>query len=646
MTPKVLIKFLLLFFGYTNIRCDDTISLINHVIEYTSKNIKTRYILLVANTTDEIPRLFNMFYQRIVQVFPSINTNLLDMLAVTNNIKSSYTKRRLIAFCNQLVLRILFVDGTKVTKSGTQIEQFLKFLRSFGPRAGARSHCLIFFLSRNIITNFREIFKSMWKEKYLYITIIEILQNQSTVNFMTDEPSIVIHQYNPFNMTYKNERFLKNVEIFPDKLKNLNGYILHALNYPYYTEEITYSEQITMAKTETEIISAIAQTMNFTKYINNNASSRTSFRRYAHDSPLLQGEGKIDFVINFTPIDKPSPRQAILCCLAFSDLNYLVVKQYGYYETILSWNSVVLIATFSIVVALFIITSRIFKLDSERWSVLNVLISLSGISRALTPKTIVEKVLDLCLMLTSFILSTKVFGHLMSSVIKQKKFHVIKAWKDLKKYHIPVITDPTTLMQVLLQNIDVYKYIISTGKVLDEPPELVKSCFYHMIKGHVNMCMSSHSFALKFQQLHKAQNDEFAISITDTPLKPVFSGMILAGKSPYANRFCTIIHRIHESGLPKYWYDYSFDNDSAKQSFFIRGLKRFVNNTDNSAYLSADVNDLMIKLLFIFSIGFCVSLLVLVYELMLKKFSVYICINFLKFKISNLKRYSKILIRK
>ena len=646
MTPKVLIKFLLLFFGYTNIRCDDTISLINHVIEYTSKNIKTRYILLVANTTDEIPRLFNMFYQRIVQVFPSINTNLLDMLAVTNNIKSSYTKRRLIAFCNQLVLRILFVDGTKVTKSGTQIEQFLKFLRSFGSRADARSHCLIFFLSRNIITNFREIFKLMWKEKYLYITIIEILQNQSTINFMsTDEPSIVIHQYNPFNMIYKNERFLKNVEIFPDKLENLNGYILHALSYPYTSKETVYSEEIAMAKTETEIISAIAQTMNFTEYINE-ASRSSIYGRYAFDLPAMQGEGKIDFVKNFTLIYKPPPRQTILCCLAFSNSNYLVVKQYGYYETTLSWNSFVLIAMFSIVLALFIITSRIFKLDSKTWSVLNVLISLSGISRALTPKTIVEKVLDLCLTLTSFILSTKVFGHIISSVIKQKKFHVIKVWQDLKKYHIPVIIHQKTLIEILNINKDVYRYLISTGKVLKEPPKLVKSCLYYMIKGHVDVCMSSHSFALKFQQLHKAPNDEFAISITDTPLQPAFSGMILASKSPYANRFCTIIHRIHESGLPKYWYDYSFDNDSAKQSFFIRGLKRFVNNTDNSADLSADVNDLMIKLLCIYSIGCCVSLLVLVYELMLEKFSVYICINFLKFKISNLKRYSKNLIRK
>lgn len=166
--------------------------------------------------------------------------------------------------------------------------------------SGSISHprCLIIF--QNSTSNQKKFFKFGWSKNFLDLTAISLITehdfNGSFIrNYRWDNE---MHQYNPFTRTYIQNKFSTGKKIFPDKLKDLNGFEMttgkssgydeEGIQYKPHTNYIPFLSEIKNLKTTGVVNDAIGKAA-----CNGNQTTRLIAKLVRNKVRFLNGSGSL-----------------------------------------------------------------------------------------------------------------------------------------------------------------------------------------------------------------------------------------------------------------------------------------------------------------------------------------------------------------
>ena len=192
------------------------------LVQQISNDMVTHQLVVLRNKTIKKDAFAeNLLLKNLLKEIPAIFIDL-------NELKYSSDNRLLSSpiFINprqSSLYIILKHENNKINNFYSDLKNIINFLSSIAP-VYTRPRTLVIFYqesNKNSDASFWSTFKFAWKNKFLDFSVIKINKNGS---ILTNAP--VVYNFNPFFNLMNKGIFYSNVTIFPNKLKNVNGYPL------------------------------------------------------------------------------------------------------------------------------------------------------------------------------------------------------------------------------------------------------------------------------------------------------------------------------------------------------------------------------------------------------------------------------------
>lgn len=197
-------------------------------------------------------------------VFEELQSKLPVLFINSSFLTQTHEKhwKQFMSYPRNTLVTIVAPEGSFV---GFEISRLLEFI---GNSSGilTRPKCLIFvFLNANDHSlGYREFLDQMWKNLFLDLTILDVLGG-----------NITVHQFNPF-VSYTRRPLSREIELFPDKLKNLHRYPLRVGVFhqnPFFRLTRGKKESIQISGPDASVLKELARLMNFQlSFIESNVS--------------------------------------------------------------------------------------------------------------------------------------------------------------------------------------------------------------------------------------------------------------------------------------------------------------------------------------------------------------------------------------
>ncbi|OXU21357.1 hypothetical protein TSAR_002910 [Trichomalopsis sarcophagae] len=451
------------------------------------------------------------------------------------------------------IVHIMFLDTCiSFDNHRLALKSYLKFLSGDTEFRGFRPIILIFFINRNNIFNIRLFLKEMWsKLHYLYITIIEVNSQAScnkhlNTSMYKTQMAIFVHQYNPFNDSHEVVDLFENRKLFDEKLRNMHGYILRASHSKthysflpiegYYEEENVKRNYFSQAFSDTEymLMKTIAQTLNFS--INTILISQET-----HPSEVSDALSKstLDFSTNSV---QSTSLMGVPGISYLHETTHLIIKQYGYYDVIVPRNLILATTALLVTIILTKFTLRLFQSNREFASSYNIAMIVFGLSTPVEPQKLREKIIYASLLIISVVFSAELLEYIINLTINQKQYYVFNTLQDVNDsgIYLTMEDDTYTIIQQTLRTIGALDYTNITVIPYKQ------KCVNMMTEDDtVNACVSDSIVMYEIIQNYSKPQNGWIISEVKANLFSIPTPRFLfENKSPYANKFSTIIQRL------------------------------------------------------------------------------------------------------
>lgn len=144
------------------------------------------------------------------------------------------------------------------TNNPDESESFIDFLIQL-LSVRKRPKCLIIFFNDSCQVRFESILKYAWKNKFLDFSLITMDSDENL-------KAPIIYDYNPFYNSLKREYFYQKMQVFPEKLQNVNGFPIRLAKFRNYYPSLLVKNKGKMLKkyfVEQHQIDFILSIMNF-----------------------------------------------------------------------------------------------------------------------------------------------------------------------------------------------------------------------------------------------------------------------------------------------------------------------------------------------------------------------------------------------
>lgn len=166
-------------------------------------------------------------------------------------------------------LNAMLVSGDEEESVIQELLQYVNFTTEYGAKT-KRPRSLVIFFNQGADIDFYGFLRFVWEKKFLDFTVIEFQEPEKIhheINHPNTLAGILVHQYNPFNDTHKQEAFSMEVQLYAEKLKDLYGYTLNTGFYDFYpfiyhVKDIS-TDRVDVYGVERIITEALAKAINF-----------------------------------------------------------------------------------------------------------------------------------------------------------------------------------------------------------------------------------------------------------------------------------------------------------------------------------------------------------------------------------------------
>ncbi|KAJ8674994.1 hypothetical protein QAD02_010780 [Eretmocerus hayati] len=218
------------FLLLSTLRCvaaDSSHPLMQYIVEYMRENLSTYQVTVVVNSTSNLGPLGSDIVKIMIDEFSSvvINANMMEKQPVAKRTEDLWDRT-----ADQSKLKIGIMDLRNDSESAEVVQNLSGMMQFFMRYSELVRGKVIIFLINGDGGSLEIFFKYAWNERFLDITVIEWMvtaQKRTLAPNIEPNYEAFIHTYNPFQDKYERELLTPQIDILPDKLKNLHGYQLH-----------------------------------------------------------------------------------------------------------------------------------------------------------------------------------------------------------------------------------------------------------------------------------------------------------------------------------------------------------------------------------------------------------------------------------
>ncbi|KAJ8668364.1 hypothetical protein QAD02_010027 [Eretmocerus hayati] len=465
----------------------------------------------------------------------------------------------------------LFISLSSVTsnyeeslrKSTNQLKENLEFFSIISTRTRPRN-LFIIVSERKIPENIiKDLLMHAWIKNFLDVTVVQYLLVDKLC-----EDGLLINMYNPFSNVYFEQCYSNQVDIFPNKLKNMYGYPLKiamirrppALDY----DRNVSGQAINFRGADYGATLIVSQIMNFSMKIiasdvDDYAEIQSENSNYTLIEQIIKGE--IDCSGN-----------QMYTYLLVSNLTFLIGERsiapwfddlvaLAPVSSSLSWqiknNSMKILLGIVINVTSICLLVKIFKFSQRIWLPHYILQILLGNPVTKLPKNFAERLLFFALFILSQYYSVNLYAKLTDIHLFEKDHGPYKTLEDLEHLDVTLAVHK----HYARMTFEGHDEILQRLKKKVELEDGIIDCAERVLDEEKVVCLIDKSVALRYLQKYN-QRYEPRLKI----MKHVFwtspKGFIFSSASPYVPEYNRILRRVIESGV---WFRYIIQDDKFRE---------------------------------------------------------------------------------
>lgn len=562
-----------------------SISVYNEIdlVESFAKYI-TNYAMIITKAPEKISssKPLSIIVQEFVENFPTAILSYQALLTLPDK-KNVEDITTYFAFeFQRSVLKIIFLDATDKNATHELIDT-VNLLANFTINSPPSKCAIILINSDRNNVDFQQFFRFSWENKLLYLTVVEYLQKQKSKNRLLSYKNYstpIIHQYNPYNNSYKHEFLAAKVDLFSDNLSDLYGFPLNVEileDSPNVMVDENYNGDNVLDAIygiDVEISRALAKKLNFSFNVKAILSNNKHLTRFNTTMMGFIYEGInndiLDYSLNLAAnIGRPSMRgyedNIQLGTFLYKVSPSILAKQYGSYKVNMLSH---IISSIVLTITCILVFVSVLKFDKKVWTFYNITKILIGISINPEPQKIGERILFLSLTFIYVVFSVNIMENLLSVLFYQKTYIQLETLNDtINAGIVPSMVNQTK--QILLNHAtsdsesdSVLRILAQNSKTLGSF-SCVKNCLISLLNDNVRSVNGCEVINLMGELVEKNFVGNKDIRLITLVEQPIFSGwgsMLHSPKSPYIGRFDSIMRTLFEAGLMDLWIqDYTRD---------------------------------------------------------------------------------------
>lgn len=480
--------------------------------------------------------------------------------------------------------------------NNTQILDFINFYEK-QYRKQPRQKCLIIFSTKKALrkSSIKNILRFAWQKKFLDFTVLEIFKNSDKAFF---------HTFNPFFNTLYKKKFSDSIELFPNKLRDLNKYplILPIYSHEPYINLVNNSAGEVRAKSflyDSFLLTALKE-MNFKlKFERIDYVKKTTINIYTDIFNKLENYGlNMDIVPSSSTIIPAS--LPILFLHSDCTRTVGVMKYQSSMKFVISPNTLIYFSLFMSFVFFIKFIIFLFKITAYNFDVLDVIRIAAATPLNSLPKTLCKRMIVIVALFSSMLFSAEFFTFL-TKVVHVNDEVSFNSIEEIFRSKFKLITTAQT-------------YKIITNSINDKSKELfsqyVKAddsikCPYYALENSKIICVVS---AIRVKEAIKSSK-KLAEIMKILPFDFFCANRVypFEAASPYLNYFELIFGRMYESGIFNY----------LSQKFFMQTNSQILKRTGNKEFEGL----LVLSLVLILGLGTITSFIVFISEVIFYRFT-------------------------
>lgn len=469
-------------------------------------------------------------------------------------------------------------------------------------------HCLILFVSdsdtpkyNGIHSLFEVLLDYAWSNKFLDFSIIEL-----DLQYKYQQ----LHHLNPFYKSFNSSPLTSNVQIFPNKLSNANGYRFRMLG-------LTFTPFVNLTK-ENEVTGVHDSDMNFAliliaaRFINFSVKYNHGADEHVGKSSLLDyldsarrhfEADDIDALIQPLPIFDAMPDITTFIPVDYYFGKFVAIAPVSSISKLNSRHSTVLIlmlAVFLIIASIMYIVV-LLKITTNQMKIFDIISTVLGVVIPLQPRRTRDRIIFLSVILISFTYAFDFYSFIVGMKV-EKINTVFQTFQEINQSGYQLYIEPKPYRICFTDNSDPYIQSIKS-KVIQVSDDQI--CIDLLLKNRNVVCIMHHVNAQFL--LDKYNTNDTKDSVMNMA-KPVFSRLnmvyLFDKGSPYTFKFHDTFRRIYEYGIAQRF-------ESIRKITF---MPEPVNTNGKNTSI------LLTTLFLLLSIGFVLSMMIFALEFVISYF--------------------------
>lgn len=585
---------------------------VKRFVKYAKDDLKMYQIFLIVNTENLNSDSNNVFYP-ILSELPALGINL-------NTSKNNEKFLQLPSFDQPRANLLLVVfddsfgnDTPKLLDKNTS-----DFLYKVRPER-IRPKCLIISICNGSNCSYGNLLRQMWSEHYLDVTVLQFARENISKNGFQNLHSIKakIHYFNPFTDVYESFQFSRQIDWFPDKLRDMNGFNLKAGLIPYPPLSIiTFNATGHLSNYKGSDIIAfevLARKLNFSTTLIASRNLQLGSFNFTTGTgtgmlrKLLTNEVNILISTLVTVLPTKLFLDEFSIMINQDSLTAIVPVLPGRVEELQQSFHYLTMIGLAMIIGSIHLASRIMKFDALKWQPDIIMKVLLGMSSPREPTTTPDRILFTSTLIVGFCYASSFFGDLTSDNLEVTREMQINTFEDLDKSELVPVIHPNIYISAFnhseeaLRNLKKKAVLRANSTFVDE-----------VIKYKNISSVQLGIYAVGAVESARNIYGRSPIKIMKQPFWRSRTIMHFERGSPYKERLNEVLIRIRESGLRNKW-DGMYSSDPS--TFDTKTKSRESSEVDDLGR----VTHLRSRLIFVILHGYVLSILVFIAEIVLNQ---------------------------
>ena len=581
---------------------------VNHVVKYITNDATIFRTVLIIDTD------IKSHYNIITEILNTIQQNVPSQIITFKNDAANSSRAFLPKLLNENFQRGTFIIMIWFAKNDFHVSESAEYLINSMGHA-IRPKFLMIALSTRRNLNYRKLFHFMWTNYFLDCTVLEITVEsiKNDVLYWNHRPTLAImHYHNPFTDKYTKQNYVSRVQLFPNKLQNLNGFKMQvgSFNFKHFVhvKRNSSGHTVDVSGAEALLLKTISEKMNFK--LSEVQTKNDSFGRgdcvdinQATDLSYLLSHNEIRFITNqgacVANCGKLSMCSKSVGNIKVCALIPVLSNQNNAMSLNLKW-----IYLISLLLIIWIIT-KFLKFDRDIFSCLEILQVMLGFSIPREPQRIPERITFISILIAFTIFSSNIFAIITDMKLAKKTELRIETLEELLNSNLIPMMENNYAVALKHVNDSINEGLLRKSRILGH-----KECIDVLLKQRNVACIIRDTIAEIEIQDHRDKDGKPQMEIVKQSIGSYIKVMYYEPSSPYGVAIDKVIAKLIECGLIIKW---------SKLSSLVSNESKELQAEKN---LEPDTANILVNLhiLSIFAVGYVLSITIFTCEIIVKSF--------------------------